>query len=183
MSRWNTGCRRWGRNWYSRTSGKGIWGHRLGCRRMGYQGLDGLWDAVRMTCVPEDLWILSKVLATIGAGENAYTNPKLSQEIDKTSTPHAVSSEKGGTKMGVTLLAAVANMFTRGFHTTQNRLFKVSCGSRHSVGLGLFITQTQEYFPWRTQHETSQIQSNPVISCAVNSRKSVSRACTLDPKF
>ena len=27
------------------------------------------------------------------------------------------------------------------------------------------------------------IQSNPVISRAVNSRKSVSRACTLDPKF
>ena len=27
------------------------------------------------------------------------------------------------------------------------------------------------------------VQSNPVISRAVNSRKSVSRACTLDPKF
>ena len=28
-----------------------------------------------------------------------------------------------------------------------------------------------------------EVQSNPVISRAVNSRKSVSRACTLDPKF
>ena len=29
----------------------------------------------------------------------------------------------------------------------------------------------------------TDLQSNPVISRAVNSRKSVSRACTLDPKF
>ena len=37
------------------------------------------------------------------------------------------------------------------------------------------------------RHQTADkplpVQSNPVISRAVNSRKSVSRACTLDPKF
>ena len=33
----------------------------------------------------------------------------------------------------------LANMSTSGFPKTQNRLFKVSCGSGHSVGLGLFI--------------------------------------------
>ena len=30
---------------------------------------------------------------------------------------------------------------------------------------------------------SNKVQSNPVISRAVNSRQSVSRACTLDPKF
>ena len=127
MSGWNTGNRRWGRNWCSWMSGKGIRGRRLSCRRMGCQGLDGLWDAIRMTCVPENFWILSRALATIRAGENMYTKPKLSQEIDRASTTHAVSSRKCDTNMGTTLLAAVANMSTRGFSKARNRLFKVSC--------------------------------------------------------
>ena len=106
---------------------------------MGCQGLDGFWNGIRMTCMPGDFWILSMVVATIGAGGNTHTKPKLSQEIDRASTADAVSSGKGDTKMGDTLLAAVAIMSTRGFPKTQNRLFKVSYGSRHSVGLGLFV--------------------------------------------
>ena len=106
---------------------------------MACQGLDGLWNGIRMTCMPEDFWILSMVLATFGAGGNTYTKPKLSQEIDRASTAHAVSSRKCDTKMGDTLLAAVVIMSTRGFPKTQNRLFKVSYGSRHSVGLRLFV--------------------------------------------
>ena len=58
-----------------------------------------------MTCMPEDFWILSMVLAIIVAGGNTYTKPKLSQEIDRAFNAHAVSSRKGDTKMWDTLLA------------------------------------------------------------------------------
>ena len=36
---------------------------------------------------------------------------------------------------------------------------------------------------YRAETGYNVIQSNPIISRAINSRKSVSRACTLDPKF
>ena len=51
-------------------------------------------------------------------------------------------------------------------------------------GNGLSPVQCQAII-WTNANLLSveQIQSNPVISRAVNSRKSVSRACTLDPKF
>ena len=47
--------------------------------------------------------------------------------------------------------------------------------------------QKRSWFFLSRRHDDAddvlEVQSNPVISRAVNSRKSVSRACTLDPKF
>ena len=76
-------------------------------------------------------WVLSELVET--------HTPNLNCPKRLTGRLPPMLSRPGRVTQRCETLYWLANMSTRGFPKTQNRLFKVSCGSRHSVGLGLFI--------------------------------------------
>ena len=67
-------------------------------------------------------------------------------------------------------------------HTQQCTLSTVTTDALVLMHQGISSHSADKIFIVLDQFH-SKIQSNPVISRAVNSRKSVSRACTLDSKF
>ena len=87
-SLWYWGRRWLGMNWNSSTSSSGM---RV-CNRSGCHGRDRSCDSMRITVVPRDVLILSRVWGTIGAVGNAYISPKSSHNMERASTAQALLS-------------------------------------------------------------------------------------------
>ena len=137
VSGWNTGRRRWGKT--------GIVGRPVKVTEdIGW--VVGEWEA--------KTWMDSRMVSQWPACLRTFESCPWSwllSELVETQTPNLncckgltgrlppMLSCPGRVTQRCDTLYWLVNMSTRGFPKTQNRLFKVSCGSRHSVGLGLFI--------------------------------------------
>ena len=127
-------------------------------------------------------WILSiSFMALLVKQFHVVYMPTLSTWMDGRDDVHVTFGDHP--KLCSLLEYSLVNVVLFGFlqsHTVYVLYMKYRKPQDYGYGKG-YLLKLRYYL--KSEIWEMKIQSNPVISRAVNSRKSVSRACTLDPKF